>query len=93
MGLGIRALIALLSDALRAIAALAKAAIPVMAWRVTGEIENINDQIIHYESLNTVDGRRAADVLRSKRQYRIQLHDSLLAALPKAQEGPTSPDK
>lgn len=86
MGLGIRALIALLSDALRAITALAKAAIPVMAWKVTGEIESINDQIIHYESLNTVDGKRAADVLRGKRQYRIQLHDTLLKAIPVEKE-------
>lgn len=64
-----------------------------LAWRVNGEVEDLAEQILQYESRNSVDDRRRADELRIKLAYRRKLHDTLLTAVAETSKGDRGGDK
>lgn len=73
-------LISAMTAAMHALADAAKAFPLWLAWRITGDIERLQKQIIDHENRGTPADRAAADLLRSKLAYRRRLHAALLAA-------------
>lgn len=70
-------ILAAISAALEAFAALAKAFPLWLQWQVTKECESLTEQIINYENKGTPADRTIADRLRSNLAYRRQLNATL----------------
>lgn len=78
----IRTFLAIIEQVLRAAAAALSAAPIIAAWTITNKIDDLNEEIIKHEALNTPAGKRAARELRIKRDVHLGLYDALLAAVP-----------
>ncbi len=70
-------ILAAISAALEAFAALAKAFPLWLQWQVTKECESLTEQIINHENKGTPADRTIADRLRSNLAYRRQLNATL----------------
>lgn len=72
-------ILAAITAALEAFAQAAKAFPLWLAWRITGDCEDLTNKIIEYEKKGTPSDRSAADRLRIALTYRRRLHAALLA--------------
>jgi len=70
-------ILAAITAAFEAFAALAKAFPLWLQWQVTKECESLTEQIINHENKGTPADRTIADRLRSNLAYRRQLNATL----------------
>jgi hypothetical protein len=86
-------ILAAITAALEGFAAAAKAFPLWLAWKVTGDCEELTNKIIEYEKKGTPSDRAAADRLRIGLTYRRRLHAALLAGHTGNLSGNNDPDE